>query len=98
MATIERISGKQYLSRLAFHVIARASVQFVNFVSDDLLIGDDIDAVREDDKECRFCFAEFKERSRFKGSCQGRNRGKSGSFSRVRVNLVPWVLSLPPSR
>ena len=39
--------GKLYL-------IARASVQFFNFVSDDLLIGDDIDAVREDDKECRF--------------------------------------------
>jgi len=42
-------------------------VFFVSNFFDDLLDGDDMVAVYEDDKECCFYFPEFKERSRFKG-------------------------------
>ena len=49
------------------HVIPRhAPVQLVIVFLDDLLDADDIVAVCEDGKICRFYFTKFKERSRFK--------------------------------
>ena len=49
------------------HVIPHAPVQLVIVLLDDLLDADDIVAVCEDGKICRFYFPKFKERSRFKG-------------------------------
>ena len=49
------------------HVIPHAPVQLVIVFLDDLLDADDIVAVCEDGKICRFYFPRFKERSRFKG-------------------------------
>ena len=49
------------------HVIPHAPVQLVIVFLDDLLDADDIVAVCEDGKICRFYFLKFKERSRFKG-------------------------------
>ena len=49
------------------HVIPHAPVQLVIVFLDDLLDADDIVAVCEDGKICRFNFPKFKERSRFKG-------------------------------
>ena len=48
------------------HVIPHAPVQLVIVFSDDLLDADDIVAVCEDGKICRFYFPKFKERSIFK--------------------------------
>ena len=49
------------------HVIPHAPIQLVIVFLDDLLDADDIVAVCEDGKICRFYFPKFKERSRFKG-------------------------------
>ena len=46
-----------------------------HFLLDDLLDGEDMVAICEDDKECRFYFPGFKERSKFKRLLKAETEG-----------------------
>ena len=79
---VDMLSPLQRTTELELKLLSWCHALLINksFFSDDLLDGDDLVVVCEDDKECRFYFPEFKERSRFKSLVKAEEENQVRAF------------------